>query len=143
MTTYLKIIDILKQFSVSHKQLNTFFSGKQYDFQAKENLYPALIVLPVNGIIQKGESEIVLNIILADLLKSDMSNLDDIYSDMFQIAQDIFATLNNSDIDIFIDESGFSVESFQESMDDILAGWILTITIKFPFSGNSCLIPTV
>ena len=141
MTTFLSIIDFLQSFATSHPQINTFYSGKTWNFESAENLYTAMVVLPVTSLIQKGDTEITFNIIICDIMNSDKTNKDDIYSDTLQIQQDLFATLNNADTDWFIDDAGFNCEPFEEQFDDILCGWISTINIKFPFIGNSCILP--
>ena len=141
MVTYNLIVDFVKNFTDNHAQLNTFYSGKLWNFQSKVNLYPSLVMLPVSSNVAKGEAFVTFNIVIADILNKDRSNVDEIYSDTLQIAQDLFATLNNSDEDFFIADSGFTLDPFEEAFDDVLAGWIATITIKFPFSGNICVLP--
>jgi len=142
MVTYLKIIDALKAFALAHPQINTFYSGKTWNFESTENLYPAMIVFPSTTTIVKGETDINLNIIIVDIMNKDVTNKDDIYSDTLQTMQDVFSLLNNTDEDYFISDSGFSCDPLEEVFDDILCGWISNTTIKFPFQANYCLIPS-
>lgn len=143
MTTYKDIVDMIEDFSNNHLQLNSFYSGKLWNFEAEQNIYPALVILPTTSTIQRGTIQLTFNIVIADILNSDKSNLDFIYSNTLQILTDLFSYLNNNDNDTnytILDE-GFTAEPFEESFDDILAGWIGTVNIIVPFKASSCNIP--
>ena len=140
MTTYKDIIDMIQAFAANHPQINTFYSGKTWDFEANENMYPTLVCLPTASTIKKNELVITFNIISADILQEDKANLDFIYSNMLLIQTDIFSYLNNNDEDLnySIYDDGFSIEPFQEDFTDVLAGWISTVDIHIPFRANNC-----
>jgi len=59
--TYNQIIDSIEEFSTNHLMINSFYSGKTWNFEAKENVYPSLIILPVSGNIVKGKTDITFN----------------------------------------------------------------------------------
>lgn len=143
--TFNQILTAFENFCTTHKQVNTFFSGKTWNFQAVTNVYPAVIMLPQPSSIQKGKVVLTFNIFIADILNKDRSNLDEIFSDTLQIATDIVAyfqdendTVGNS---FMLDESSVSIEPFEEAFDDVLAGWMMTVSLEIPFSGSLCGLP--
>lgn len=145
MSTYNKIIDAFDAFCEQHKQINTFFSGQTWNFQTQTNVYPAVIMLPVISSINNGHIRLNFNLFVADILNDDRTNLDDIYSDTLQIVGDIVSYFKDmygeNEIDFYLDESNVAIEPFEEEFDDVLAGWMATIGISYPYSGSICAIP--
>lgn len=142
--TYNDLVIAIETFANNHIQINSFYSGKLWNYETKDdNVYPSLVILPTTATIQKGVIPITFNIIVADILNDDKSNLDFVYSNTLQILGDLFAYLNNNDndLDYYISDDGFNAEPFEESLDDILAGWIATIPIQVSFKASVCEIP--
>lgn len=143
--TYNQIITAFESFCAAHKQINTFHSGKTWNFQAETNVYPAVIMLPQPSSIQNGKIVISFNIFVADILNKDRTNLDEIYSDTLQIMSDIVSYFKDrfgeDGINFFLNNDSVSIEPFEESFDDVLAGWMASIDIEIPFSGSDCTIP--
>lgn len=142
MATYNNIIKAFSDFADNHQQLNTFFSGGTWDFQTMENIYPAMVMLPQSSTIVKGAANIVFNVFICDILKSDKSNMDEIYSDTLQISQDMISFFkDNDDYDFYLDETSVNIEPTDDILDDIVCGWVSTITIQLPYSGSTCGLP--
>lgn len=145
MSTYNKIIDSFNAFCEQHKQINTFYSGQTWNFQTLTNVYPAVIMLPTTGNINNGQMVLSFNLFVADILNDDRTNLDDIYSDTLQIVGDIVSYFKDmydeDDIHFYLDETNVPIEPFEEEFDDVLAGWMASINISFPYSGSICAIP--
>jgi hypothetical protein len=145
MSTYNKIIAAFDSFCTEHKQINTFYSGKTWNFQTETNVYPAVIMLPTTSIINKGQIVLSFNLFVADILNNDRTNLDEIYSDTLQILADAvsyFSDMYGEDnIDFYLDETNVTIEPFEEEFDDVLAGWMASIDISYPYSGSICSIP--
>jgi hypothetical protein len=143
MKTLNNVIQSFKAFTESHLQLNTFYSGKEWDFQSQENLYPALISVIVPSTIAPGVVKYKFNIFCIDLVKSDGSNKDEVYSDTSQILGDFIDYFkDNFDIHgFYLDETDVTIEPLEEIMDDVLNGWVMEVTVHIPRSGSTCQIP--
>jgi len=142
MKTYNNIIDALHTFCSNHYQINTFYSGDTWDFQAKSNIYPAVIVLPQPSTIDKGRINIKFNLFVADLMNKDCTNLDEIYSDTLLIMTDIVSYFRNYEEDGYaILDDSINIEPFNEKFDDNLGGWMATLTFEIPYVGSTCGLP--
>lgn len=142
MTTYNNIINSFKEFSENHKQINTFFSGQDWNFQTQNNIYPAVLIIPDASSIEQGRFLYKFNIFVIDILKSDLSNQDEIYSDMAQIAGDIVSEFeDNEDSYGFTLEDNVTINPVYEQLDDFVGGWIMNISIQVPFNMSDCLLP--
>lgn len=147
MTTFNEIIAAFKKFSTEHYQINTFYSGQTWNFQTQTNLYPAVIMLPEGSSIQKGSINLSFNLFVADILNSDRTNLDEIYSDTLQILSDFISYFDDAyekdKIEFFLNNENISIQPFEEKFDDVVAGWMAKIEINMPYSGNKCIIPKI
>ena len=143
MTTFNTVVAAFETFAENHKQLNSFYSGEEWDFQAKENLYPALVIAPDPAEIARGSVKITFRVLILDLCNRDNSNVDEIHSDTLQIFGDLFSEFRDNDDEygFFIDDESIAPEPVREALDDIVAGWFSTITIEYPFSASTCNIP--
>ena len=145
MTTYNQIVKAFEAFCVAHKQVNTFFSGKEWNFQAETNVYPSVIMTPQPSTIGRGGITLTFNVFVADILNADRTNLDEVYSDTLLIMTDIVSYFKDSEgeegIDFTLNDENVAVEPFEETLDDVVAGWAATINISFPYSGNLCDVP--
>ena len=145
MTTFNEIIIAFETFSDEHHQINTFYSGQTWNFQTQTNLYPAVIMLPESSSMEKGSINLSFNLFIADILNSDRTNLDEIYSDTLQILADFVSYFDdayeNNEIEFFLNSENISIHPFEEKFDDVVAGWMAKIEINIPYSGNICVIP--
>ena len=137
------VIKSFESFATNHKQLNSFYSGESWDFQAQTNLYPALIIAPSPALISRGSIQITFRVLILDLCNRDNSNVDEILSDTLQIFGDLFAHFrDNEDLYGFtILGDAISPEPVEEAFDDITAGWFAPITIEYLFNASDCVAP--
>lgn len=143
MITFNNIVDDFKTFCTNHLQINTFYSGETWNFQTMTNVYPAVIMLPQPSSIDRGRIVLTFNLFIMDILNKDNSNLDEIYSDTLLIMTDMISYFrNNEDEGYSLTDDTVSVEPFNESFDDNLAGWMATLNIEIPYSGSICNLPT-
>lgn len=141
MKTLNQVLDIFKNLATNHYQINSSFVGQTYDFQAQENLYPSMVIITQPSNIQRGRILYNFDMYLVDLLNKDISNQNEIESDMFQVIVDFVAELKDNE-----DEYGFTlvdedilVEPVKdESMDDIVAGQKVSLTIEAKYDGSIC-----
>ena len=142
MVTHNQIIKAFETFCTNHKQINSFYSDQTWNFEAKNNTYPAVIMLPIPSTIQPGMVTLSYIVFITDQLNTNRENLDDIYSDTLLIMQDLISYFNDNDIyDFSISDNPISIEPFEEQLDDILCGWRAYINIELPYTLNTCNIP--
>jgi hypothetical protein len=134
-----QIIEEIRQFTDSHYQLNTFFSGDTWDFQAQTNIYPALISVQAPATISSGRMTVSFNIFITDICNKDRSNVDEILSDTLQIMGDLYAYFRDRDEYGLVGD--LNVIPFSEEFDDVLAGWNANFEFEFMFSASDCGLP--
>ena len=142
MATYNQVIDTFRDLSTRHKQINTFFSGEEYDFQSASNIYPALLLSPDVSSVSQGSIMLKFNMYVIDILNRDRLNNDDIKSDTLQIGLDIISVLyDNSTVYGFTIEDETSITPLNEEMDDIISGWVFSINVQIQYAMSDCYLP--
>lgn len=142
MTNYNTIISFLKAFASNHKQINNFYDGQVWDFQAKDKIHASMIVTPIPATIESGQTTVTVQILMLDLQNKDFTNTTEIHSDTLQMHQDLFSMLYDSNEEWLIDDP-VTPEPFERYTDDNLAGWLAAYSIKFPFTAERCNLPIV
>jgi len=102
-----------------------------------------MLAVTYPAVIGSGMTRMSFQVFLSDIANKDRSNVNEIHSDMLQVAQDLFAYLRDNE-----DEFGFSLatdelllDPFSESFDDVLVGWSMLLEVDFPFAGSACNLP--
>lgn len=144
MATYNTIIAAFNTFAANHLQLHTFYSGGTWDFQSKTNIYPALIAYALPSTIMKGQVQLNFNIFTLDILNKDRTNRDDVLSDMLQVMQDFVSEFkdNEDDYGFTLVEDNVIIDPLEEEFDDVVCGWVATVSIVMEYSGSDCIIPS-
>lgn len=128
-----------------HLQLYSFFWG---DFLRayKENTlnYPVMGAFYPNGSLLRNQTQVQLNLYIADKLYKDWSNLNDIESDTLQICRDVFNIINHSTRWNQIGRvQSCSVSKFIQKGGDEVAGHEMTIQFLIRDSSSICGLPMV
>lgn len=139
--TYTDILRDIRQFFTRHQLVNSFVDGQMYDFQAKENIYSAVVLVPTVSQVQNSQMSLSLDLYFVDRLTEDGSNTRDVYNDELQVAQDFIAYFSNRNGKWNLQPDNITIEPFEEKFDDILAGWRLSVSVLLPFYRNVCEIP--
>ncbi len=165
--TYNNVINTLKNIGDTHDQLTTVSTGDIYDIDLSKNtLFPLMHINPIN--VDAGRSSLTYNfqIFIMDLVSQDanwtqtnfqsaafLNNEQEVLSTNLQICVDIVAMLTNSvaqseqnvnDINypVYFDEAtASSFEPFTERFDNLLTGWVFTVSIEVLNDFQSCNIP--
>ena len=137
--TYENIVSDIKSFFNSHLDVNTFVHIQEYDYQAKYNLYPAVILTPQPSNINGTEIVLRFNLFSFDILKQDKTNTLDVYNDTLNTIKDFVSYFSNRDE--WSIETDSQITPFEEKLDDFLGGWMLTFGVKIPFSKSVCDLP--
>lgn len=142
-TTYNQVIKAFSDICDNHKQINSFYSLQTWEFQTKENVYPAVLLIPLPSTIQQGMTILSFELHVMDLLNKDSSNLNEIHSDTLQIANDIIAETaeNEDDYGFTLNTEAITATPFEESLDDRVAGWVITLDVEIENGLDDCNIP--
>ena len=138
---YRDIITAFKTFFDAHMGVQSVIDAQVYNFQANEESYPAVVIVPnvSNGTI--GSVQVNFSIFFCDVLIADGSNTRDVYSDTLEVAKDFVSYFTNpTDLEWSLMED-FSLTPFEEKFDDIVGGWQLDCSVEIPFRHSICDIP--
>lgn len=139
--TYTDILNEIRDFFSRHQLVNSFVDGQMYDFQAKENIYSAVVLVPTNSTIQNTQLNLSFDLYFVDRITEDGSNTRNVYNDELTIAQDFISYFSNRSNRWNLSPDNITIEPFEQKFDDILAGWRLSVSVLLPFFKNVCEIP--
>ena len=94
MITYKNFIDDFKTVATNHFLINSFHSGMldEVDINKLDQAdFPILYVEPGNTNIDKGVMTYTFTVFTMNLIKEDLSNRENVWSEMLQIMQDVIA----------------------------------------------------
>lgn len=136
------LIDLLKSYTQSHKQINDFGRGDITELGAsKDQKYPLMWVTYNNGRYSGKEMQYNLQLVFADLIFQDKSNEQEVHSDQLLIGLDTVAYLReNPDFDFQVD-GDINIDFFTERFTDFTAGCVLSFTVRDPKPLDRCVIP--
>lgn len=159
MQTLNQHITLLRNYSESHLQINSFGVGDAWELVESftqtngvigedgevvaSRTYPVMWV-EVNGSVLSGNQLTdTYNIYFADRVNKDERNEAEVLSDMKQLCLDLAAYFKQdesyeSNMTVNLE---FSMEDFTEKFNDEVAGWIMTLQIRQPYQYNECAIP--
>ena len=99
MITYKNIVDDFRDIATNHFQINSFHNGflDEVDID-KMNLqdFPILYLEPAPTTLDKGVLTYSFNVFVLSLLKEDLTNREEVWSDTLQIMQDIAAEIKQN-----------------------------------------------
>lgn len=145
MLTLNQTIEILKNFSSKHKQLNSFYFGDKWEVGASEEIqYPLLWCSLKESSITNNVVSNTFVIDISDKVNLDETNETHVLSDCQQVAFDLLNYLeqisDNEDIGITVSKDT-TLTDYTEDRDDMVSGWFFEITISSHISGFSCNMP--
>lgn len=138
----------ISQLSLGHKQVRTFRKGLLGDlFADKTARYPAVCLQDLGGSISLTGHATTINyrMFISDLVhvsQDTKTNEEDVLSDMVSIAMDLLAQLNNGNYDDWRISTDNSLNFFVESENDMHAGCVIDLSVRFMYTQNICQIPT-
>lgn len=156
MNITLNIIkNIIKLYVNNNKFLNDFYYGDINKLTNENNYYkyPLLAAIPNGSTINRSSDNrfnsitYTFNIITADIVNGDESNIDDILSDSVQNMSDFISFLDGSEYfneyNISINGTSLTMNTFFERFSDEIAGHSLTLGIEVPWEYIVCDIPMI
>lgn len=134
-TTLRQLDQAFAAIATSHEQLADYFWGDWSDaFHGDPSRKFALLVVnvPTPFIFDKNTNTIPVNIIVADQVARDHSNLKDVESDTLQILEDIYKIITKSPnwMAFCVVKSMTGNLKFKDDTPDEVAGWQMTLQLK-------------
>ena len=146
MLTLNQDIELLSQFAVKHKALNSFYFGDEAEADTDVNIvYPFMNAIlqnqsSVNGIISR-----TYLIVISDLVQKDRSNLNHVLSDTERICWDVplyMRQVSNSGlVGAFKVNPNITVTPDDSRNDDDVASSYFDLTISSPIGNDACNLP--
>ena len=140
-----QLIQKLNDFATAHQQIHSFGFGDLWEIEASGAKNGAVMwANVVNGSVDISgkQATIDFRICFMDLVKKDESNENEVLSDMYLVALDMIAYLNNNpNWDNFTIANNSTMTPFTERFDSEWSGWIVDITLQNRFVSDYCQIP--
>jgi DNA-binding ferritin-like protein len=164
--TYNNVINTLKNLGDSHEQIATVTTGDIFDINLeKMEKFALMHINPVN--VTTGDFGLTYNfqIFICDLVSekadwtaaniqsaNNLSNEQEVLSETLQISVDIISMLRHAtqqseqevdDINapIYFAEGQQTLEPFTERFDNLLTGWVFSLSVLVANDFQSCTIP--
>jgi hypothetical protein len=143
-----QVLKRIEQLSLGHKQVRSFRKGLLSDFFAdKTAKYPAVCLQDQGGGISLSGHAATLSykLFILDLVNVNQGtkvNEYDVLSDTLSIAMDLLAQFNNGNYDDWKISPDNTVEFVVEAENDMPAGCVFDFTVRFPYTQNTCHVPT-
>lgn len=143
-----QIVSRIKSLSLGHKMVRSFNKGLVTDFFAdKTTKYPSVCLQDLGGSISLTGHATTINykLFISDLVHvsaDSKSNEEDVLSDMVSIAMDLLAQFNNGNYDDWRISTDNSLNFFVENENDMHAGCVIDLSIRFMYTQNICQVPT-
>lgn len=146
MLTLNQDIELLSQFAVKHKAINSFYFGNEAEADTSLNIvYPFMNAILQNQSSLNGVISRTYLIIISDLVQTDKSNLNHVLSDTERICWDIplyMRQVSNSGLlGTFRVNKDITVTPDDSRNDDNVASSYFDLTISSPIGNDACNLP--
>ena len=146
MVTLNQDIEILKNFALKHKGINTFYFGDEWEVgESNPIVYPLMNAILQSSVSAKGVISRRYLIVISDLVNKDESNENQVLSDTEQICYDLPMYLrgvaNSGLLSTFKVVEDISLTDFTERNDDEVSGHFFEITMSSHIGNSSCFLP--
>jgi hypothetical protein len=139
-------IELLSQFAVKHKAINSFYFGNEAEADTEvEIVYPFMNAILQNQSILNGIVSRTYLIVISDLVQKDKSNLNHVLSDTERICWDVplyMRQVSNSGlVGAFVVNPNITVTPDDSRNDDDVASSYFDLTISSPLGNDACNLP--
>lgn len=142
MVTFNQINRAFNNIAVAHKQINTYGIGDIWEIATSGDIrYPMMWAKPENGRLETNIYVSSWTLIFMDIVDNGERNENDVISDMELVALDVVALLRDPDYEFDFDYQGATIERFTEKFEDKVAGVLLKIDIRIPYTADRCQVP--
>jgi hypothetical protein len=146
MLTLNQDIELFKNFALKHKGINSFYFGDESEADTNvEIVYPFMNVILQGSSIAEGVVSRKYMIVISDLVNKDISNVNQILSDVERLCYDVPNYLrqvrNSGYLGAFKFDANISLTDFTERNDDDVSGHFFDLTISSAIGNDSCVLP--
>jgi hypothetical protein len=146
MLTLNQDIELFKNFALKHKGINSFYFGDESEADTNvEIIYPFMNVILQGSSIAEGVVSRKYMIVISDLVNKDISNVNQILSDVERLCYDVPNYLrqvrNSGYLGAFKFDANISLTDFTERNDDDVSGHFFDLTISSAIGNDSCVLP--
>ncbi|ASZ14504.1 hypothetical protein KTO58_01280 [Chitinophaga pendula] len=137
-----QVVDLLKKYGSSHKQINHVGLGDLLDWAGSEDAtYPVMWVELLPSPYRDKNMKYTFQVFFADQVFDDNRNELEVQSDMLQVGIDIVAHFrDHPDYDVTVD-ADVVFNFFSGRFRDLTAGVYFNLTFNDPQPLNRCVIP--
>ena len=145
--THNQILKAFEDFVDAHLQLRTFGSGSIAEIAEIPDVeYPVMWAILQPGNFSQNVIAYNYDVYFMDMVKADIGNQDEVYSDCILYAADFVAKLkylqNNENNLLFDFDAAY--EPFEDQFKDAVTGVKISIQLRtFGYQDNSCKIPEI
>ena len=160
MITYKNFIDDFNTIATNHFQINSFHSGMLDEVDINkldQSDFPILYVEPGNTNIDKGVMTYTFTVFTMSLIKEDLTNREEVWSEMLQIMQDVISEFRqNLAVQTSGGDSGkkfsyipnevvlnlpINADPFTVRFSNMLTGWSASFTMQVNNPNSLCNAP--
>lgn len=139
-TNYAEFLKSLQQICLSHPSVNSFIKGK-YRLNSSSDVDYGVIAYTsntINGNIDGDSNYYTLsfNLLYADRLTHDRSNIDNIHAEGISVLLEILNKINNA-LE-YTSLGNYTINLFNEQFADSVAGAFVQLTIQIPSHISWC-----
>jgi len=148
--TYRQMVNTFSEIATNHLQIQSFNSGSLNDLDIEKldaDKFPLLYITPQPAIVDAQTLTYSFDVVVADQIQEDMTDIDDTYSETLLIIKDVIsnfrqATQTESWADQRTDiEMPISLTPFTSRFANLLTGWAGTFNIVVNNENNLCIVP--
>lgn len=147
MKTLNQLYQVFQNFSTNHGQLNGYGTGDLWEVGMTEQLqYPILWVNPTQSKMIKGASgyattDTTFRVFILDRVKPDLTNADEVLSDMNQIGHDLVKDIDSNPLFLTgssytFNSSDITMEYVGEKLKDNVSGVYVELSFTTPFNAG-------
>ena len=148
--TYRQMVGTFSDIATNHLQIQSFNSGSLNDLDIEKldaDKFPLLYIPPQPAIVDAQTLTYSFDVVVADQIQEDMTDIDDTYSETLLIIKDVIANFRQavqtkSWADQRTDiEMPINLTPFTSRFSNLLTGWAGTFNIVVNNENNLCDVP--
>lgn len=137
MMNYKQVIQDIQTIANANKYTNDWQFGDVYELATwRTYLYPIVWLSNATSTYINGAIVYQTDLMVADILKDDHTNLQDCLNITEQIGREIISILKNNPDGYIVND--VTATSFTQKFSDLLAGWVFTIQIQVMYDYPTC-----
>jgi len=148
--TYRQMVGTFSDIATNHLQLQSFNSGSLNDLDIEKldaDKFPLLYITPQPATVDAQTLTYSFDVVVADQIQEDMTDIDDTYSETLLIIKDVISNFRQAiQTESWADqrtdiEMPITLTPFTSRFANLLTGWAGTFNIVVNNENNLCIVP--